>query len=471
MDDFRCAFTYIHRGGTSPFLSEMILLMKRLLLPIFCLLTACGKVSEPVVKMGVEANAHEQITALADSLTPVLKDGPESEKGLAESQENGHQKDEEPGENEQAFAQLSLPERLEKLLDNEIFERTNVGIWVYDLTVDKPVFSYNECQCLRPASNEKIVTSVTALEVLGSDYLYRTRLYASKAEAVNDSVWNGRLYIRGGYDPLFGEEDMRAFVRALKERGISVLTSRIGLDYSFKDDKRMGWGWCWDDDEVPLTPLLYNNRDTFVENLRRVMKDEGIEWDGTVNEASVPAEAEVWAERTHTLQEVLVPMMKKSDNSMAESVFYQIAASGGKPKATRKDAVRQVEHLIRKVHLNPDHYQIADGSGLSLYNYLTPQLVGYLLRYAYHHKHIYEALLPAMPIAGEDGTLRKRMKGTAAAGNVRAKTGTVEGVSTLSGYCTAANGHLLCFSIMNQGIRHTSTGRNFQDRVCRELCR
>ena len=71
----------------------------------------------------------------------------------------------------------------------------------------------------------------------------------------------------------------------------------------------------------------------------------------------------------------------------------------------------------------------------------------------------------------EDGTLRKRMRGTEAAGNVQAKTGTVEGVSTLSGYCTAANGNRLCFSIMNQGIRHTSTGRRFQDRLCRELCR
>ena len=61
------------------------------------------------------------------------------------------------------------------------------------------------------------------------------------------------------------------------------------------------------------------------------------------------------------------------------------------------------------------------------------------------------------------------MRGTAAQGNVKAKTGTVEGVSTLSGYCIAASGNVLCFSIMNQGIRHTSTGRNFQDRVCRTL--
>ena len=156
---------------------------------------------------------------------------------------------------------------------------------------------------------------------------------------------------------------------------------------------------------------------------------------------------------------------------MAESMFYQLAAHDGKRGAGRKQALTHYNRLIRTVGLDPSHYQIADGSGLSLYNYLTPQLLAYVLRYAYAHPDIYKPLRESMPIAGRDGTLRKRMKGTKAAGNVHAKTGTVEGVSTLSGYCTAANGNTLCFSIMNQGIRHTSTGRNFQDRVCRELCK
>lgn len=71
----------------------------------------------------------------------------------------------------------------------------------------------------------------------------------------------------------------------------------------------------------------------------------------------------------------------------------------------------------------------------------------------------------------EDGTLRGRMRGTFAAGNVRAKTGSVAAISSLAGYCTAANGHVLCFAIINQGLRRGSEGRAFQDRVCNELCR
>ena len=89
----------------------------------------------------------------------------------------------------------------------------------------------------------------------------------------------------------------------------------------------------------------------------------------------------------------------------------------------------------------------------------------------YSQDGIYVPLYASMPIAGMDGTLDDRMRRGHANANVHAKTGTVTGVSALAGYCTAANGHKLCFSIINMGIRHSSTGRRFQDRVCEALCR
>lgn len=362
-----------------------------------------------------------------------------------------------------------LPQRLKELLNNDIFQRTQVGLYVYDLTADTLVFAYHEKQCMRPASNEKLVTAITALHTLGTDYHYRTTLYADTA--VVDSTLQGNLYIRAGYDPLIDAEDLRAFADSLKARGIYRIAGELRTDLSFKDNKRLGWGWCWDDDEVPLTPLLYRNRDTFNEAFRNALRHEGIEWGGSVAEGSVSAAAQNICTRTHTIDQLLLPMMKNSNNSMAESLFYQIAAKNNSQPATRKRAAQYVNTLISSLGLQPDHYQIADGSGLSLYNYLTPELLGQLLRYAYSDNAIYRHLLPSLPIAGEDGTLRKRMRGTSAKGNVKAKTGTVEGVSTLSGYCTARNGNTLCFSIMNNGLRYTSTGRNFQDRVCRALTR
>ncbi len=364
-----------------------------------------------------------------------------------------------------------LPQRIQELLDNDIFDRTQVGIYVYDLTADTLVFTHNEQQCMRPASNEKLMTAITALNDLGVLYEYRTRLYTTSIPADSDSIFTGHIYIRAGYDPLLDGDDLRAFAQSLKEHRIFRLQQPIVLDLSMKDDKRLGWGWCWDDDEVPTTPLLYRNDDKFTDNLRRIFREEGIDWDGTVTEDTTPNTATLLLTRTHNIDQVLLPMMKKSNNSMAESLFYQLAAQKGKSRAGRKQAVAHYNTLIRHIGLDPTHYQIADGSGLSLYNYLSPELLGRMLRYAYNNDDIYRHLLPSLPIAGEDGTLRKRMRGSAAQGNVRAKTGTVEGVSTLSGYLTTATGNLLCFSIMNQGIRHTSTGRNFQDRVCKALCK
>ena len=128
-----------------------------------------------------------------------------------------------------------------------------------------------------------------------------------------------------------------------------------------------------------------------------------------------------------------------------------------------------MQQLIRRMGLNPEVYLIADGSGLSLYNYLSAELEVMFLRYAWQHWQVYNLLYPSLPIAGVDGTLQKRMLMPFNVGNVHAKTGTLSGVSALSGYCTAPNGHVLCFSTINQGVMRASTAHRFQERVCSAL--
>lgn len=119
--------------------------------------------------------------------------------------------------------------------------------------------------------------------------------------------------------------------------------------------------------------------------------------------------------------------------------------------------------------LDPSRYVIADGSGVSLYNYASAELLVKALLYARQRTNIYGHLYPSLPVAGEDGTLRSRMRGTKAQYNIHAKTGTLEGVITLAGYATSSEGHELAFTIMNQGVLHTANARRFQDRVCRAL--
>ena len=359
--------------------------------------------------------------------------------------------------------------RIDRLLGNEHFNRSQVGLMVYDLTADSAIYCHNERQLLRPASTMKVVTAIAAIDRLGGSFQFKTTL--SYTGAIEDGVLNGDVYLVGGFDPRFNSDDMGSFVDGIRRMGIDTIRGRIVADKSMKDADMLGEGWCWDDDNPVLSPLLISRRDVFVKRFVDRLRDEGVVVEADTVAGRQPGGAYEVGTRTHTIDQVLRPMMKESDNLCAEALFYQLGASTGAHPATARDARTVVRRLVEKVGLKPSDYRIADGSGLSLYNYVTAELEVMLLRYAYQNTNIYMHLLPSLPVAGEDGTLRRRMRGTFTSGNVKAKTGSVTAISSLAGYCTAANGHVLCFAIINQGIRRGSEGRAFQDRVCEALCR
>ena len=252
--------------------------------------------------------------------------------------------------------------------------------------------------------------------------------------------------------------------------GVDTIRGNIYADKSMKDNNLYGSGWCWDDKNPMLSPLLISRRNDFVMRFAEELRDAGIHLDVQTGEARRPDDAFCIASRFHTIDQVLSKMLKESDNLYAESVFYQIASSTGAHPATADSGVSVVNRLISKVGLDPRRYSIADGSGLSPYNLVSAELEVRFLRYAFANNNVFMHLQPALPKAGIDGTLRSRMHGTFTQGNVIAKTGTLTGVSSLAGYCTAANGHRLAFAIINQGLMHRSNGRAFQDRVCTVLC-
>lgn len=358
---------------------------------------------------------------------------------------------------------------LDSLLRDDLFRSTQVGLCVYDLTTDSLLFSLNPRHRLRPASTAKVITAVSGLALLGGGHSFQTRLYVTGS--VSDGVLRGDVYAVGGFDPCFGRDDMEAFVASLKGMGVDSIAGCLYADVSMKDTLMWGWGWCWDDDNYTLTPLPYDKQDRFQEAWFEQLAAQGIAAaDRRRLSALCPPEARLVIIRSHSFDQVLLDMMKDSDNFYAEAVFYQLAARSGRRYVSRKQAVQEINALIEKMGLQPAHYQIADGSGLSLYNYLTPELEVAFLRHAYRDKNIYNHLYPSLPVAGLDGTLKRRMTSGPAHLNVRAKTGTVEGVSALAGYATAANGHMLAFSIMNQGVVRARAGRNFQDKVCTLLC-
>lgn len=265
-----------------------------------------------------------------------------------------------------------LQARLLELCNGPLFCSSQLGMVIYDITDGKFLFTVNGDHRLRPASCQKLVTAIVALDLLGGEYNYVPR--------INEA----------------------------------------------------GEGWCWDDKITNQMP--YRER------------------------------------RQWNINEVLIPMMKDSDNRMAESLFWQLSLVGGGKFGDISVVRSHMESVMEKAGIpRGSGYRIADGSGLSLYNYITPQMLNALLVYAWFQQDIRSHLMPSLPVAGVDGTLKNRMQGTMARNNIFAKTGSVSGISTLSGYANGGNGHVLSFCIMNQGVESCSMGRAFQDQVCAAL--
>ena len=368
-----------------------------------------------------------------------------------------------------AMAQDSLRFRLDSLLEDPLFETSQVGLMVYDLTADSTLYTYNHRQMLRPASCMKLVTSITALDQLGPNYEYQTRLFYT-GEIIGRTLV-GNIYCVGGFDPMITQEDVITLASSIRQLGIDSIRGQIVADRSFKESLEYGEGWCWDDDNPYLFALTIGRKDNFTTTLAEEIARLGINLEKVeLMQGRKPAQAKMIDVCCHSIKQVLQRMMKDSDNFYAESMFYQTAASTGHHPATAVDARNITKKLINRLGLDANRYRIADGSGLSLYNYVTVELLVKLLRHAWRTPSIAKALMPALPVAGVDGTLKSRMQNTRAQGNVRAKTGTLTGISSLAGYCTAPNGHELAFAIINQGILDKTTGKAFQDRVCQVLC-
>lgn len=363
---------------------------------------------------------------------------------------------------------LSVRRQLDKLMDSKILETSQLGLMVWDLEDDSCIYRHNERQLMRPASTMKLVTAITAIDKLGGSYSFKTQLkYTGEIE---NGVLNGDVYCVGGMDPLFNADDMTAFITSLREMGIDTIKGIIYADKSLKDSDPYGEGWCWDDDNPKLTPLLIGKKDNFMTRFVERLGESGVIFSAFYKEQTCPEGAFTICTRFHTMSQVLTRMMKESDNLFAESMYYQIAASTGNKPATARHARDVERQLTRKVGLDPTRYKYADGSGLSLYNYVSAEMLTRLLRYAFLDENIFMLLYPSLAIAGVDGTLKSRMDGDFTQENVHAKTGTLTGIISLAGYCTAANGHRLCFTIINQGVMHAGGARLFQDKVCTALC-
>jgi D-alanyl-D-alanine carboxypeptidase/D-alanyl-D-alanine-endopeptidase (penicillin-binding protein 4) len=138
--------------------------------------------------------------------------------------------------------------------------------------------------------------------------------------------------------------------------------------------------------------------------------------------------------------------MKASQNQYAETFLKTMGAAAGTPTAAGGRTVAQT--ILERWGVPAGALIQRDGSGLSRYDYVTPEALVTILTHIDRDERLRGPFEASLPIAGRDGSLSNRMKGTPAEGNARAKTGSMSNVRALSGYVTTADGEPLAFAII-----------------------
>ncbi len=341
-----------------------------------------------------------------------------------------------------------------------------IGCCIYDLTADSTLFEHNADRMMIPASTQKLYTATAMLTTYGEDFTFQTSITTNGEEAM-DTLGNiflkGDIYINTNCDPTLTAEGARAIKDKIIAMGYDSIDGGIILCINEK------------------TQHIRLAEDNFAPQVAKLLASDTVKFSSTLT----------WGKENTTekgmyplgfirtpLMKVMNRMLKSSDNIYAESMLLNLVKNDDNWSYDGcKDIVRK---MVEKICTNyrPDmlsgslstyYYNIADGSGLSRSNKTTAQSQVDLLRYVYHNKNIFQLLYDNMPIAGVDGTLGHRMTDGMAHNNVHAKTGTLNGVSTLSGYLTATNGHDIAFSILINNCYDKPFARSLQNKICEVL--
>ncbi|QOS97317.1 D-alanyl-D-alanine carboxypeptidase/D-alanyl-D-alanine-endopeptidase [Brevibacterium sp. JNUCC-42] len=183
---------------------------------------------------------------------------------------------------------------------------------------------------------------------------------------------------------------------------------------------------------------------------------------GNLEKTTLSASSPLVSHHSEPLREIIAKLNKESDNFYAEMLTKTLGAVT-KSKGSFTSGADAIADFMLKAGI-ADKYRQVDGSGLSRLDLISPQQIVELLAYVQTREYR-EDFEYSLPIAGVDGTLKNRMKGTSAENKVRAKTGSMDGVHNLSGYTLTANGDKLAFSILLNGVRSTIPASAFQDEV------
>jgi serine-type D-Ala-D-Ala carboxypeptidase/endopeptidase (penicillin-binding protein 4) len=397
------------------------------------------------------------------------------------------------------------------------------GVYVLDGTIGAPLFGARSTTPRILASNTKLFTSAAVLARYGPDSTLATTVLGTGSLAA-DGTYQGDLYLRGAGDPTFGS---RAFARSdygssasvealaaqLRAAGVRKVTGAVVGDESLFDSLRGGphSGFHAVDIYVgPLSALDFDRGFTspqgtyFQRNpplfaaakLKAALQSAGVHVHGSARTGRAPAGAVELAEvRSPTVGRLLQIMDKTSDNFFAEMLVKGLPVDaepggplrhagdplpprpvpGGPPAApapappagigTTEGGASVAMTYARKLGARP---RLVDGSGLSSGDRASPHDVATLLARLQTHPG-FRTFYAALSIAGRDGTLSHRMLSGPAHNHCHGKTGTLPGVSALSGYCEARDHHRMIFSVLMNGVADLGTAHALQDAVAQAV--
>lgn len=375
-----------------------------------------------------------------------------------------------------AFADAPIPEAAEVqraldgfFADNE-YLRGHASVLVVDAVTGETLGEIDPDTPRIPASNMKIVTALVALEVLGGDTTFPT------VTALDGNT----VYLIGGGDILLGQDTAdsnaayghasipqlaEATAKALKAKGVTTI--RIAVDSTLFEPPVYQESLEPDiypyvmqtrplgTKETAHTEFFGGEPDLDVAHLlAENLREQGIavESVGRSDTASPASATELARVESASVRQLVDYMLTNSDNSTAETLTHLVAVKTGKP-ATFAGGGQAVQETLTSLGLKTEGLSFADGSGLSSDNRLSARLligITDLIWRANGDK--YGALAAGLPVGGYNGTLKARFMGNGMGGLVHAKTGTLKGVISLSGYLQTKQGRLLEFSFIANDI-------------------
>jgi D-alanyl-D-alanine carboxypeptidase/D-alanyl-D-alanine-endopeptidase (penicillin-binding protein 4) len=372
----------------------------------------------------------------------------------------------------------TLPAVQAKLTREMRLAGPSAGAVVRDLDSGRTIFVLRGDTGRVPASVEKLFVSAAALMRDGAEGRIPTRVLADQPPA--GGVVAGPLYLVGRGDPTLDAARIRELAAAVRAAGVTRVEGGVrGDDSAF--DHRVGSpdsGYRYDRELGGLLTGLVVNRGWDSKGLQddpaasaarrfaRELKAAGVQVAGeNVSGAAPQTATEVVRTVSPPLASLVAAMNGPSDNYVAEMLLKGLGAVHGAGGTTAAGATA-ARAALDDIGVRP---RIVDGSGLTRRNRTTPrQVVRLLQRVA--NMEFATTFTASLPVAGQSGTLQRRMRGTAAAGNCRAKTGTLRFTSNLAGYCTSGDGGVVAFALLMNGV-NVSAAHRIQDRIAAALAR